>query len=617
MNKIDELAIKTLQINGVAAIEAANSGHPGIVLGAAPIVHTLFSRHISFDTKNTNWINRDRFILSAGHGSALLYAQLHILGLITTDDLMNFRKLNSMTPGHPEHKHTPGVEATTGPLGQGIAMAVGLAIGQEHLNFKFNEITHHTYVLCGDGDLQEGVAMEAISFAGHQKLKNLIVLHDSNDIQLDTRVENVFSENIKMKMESQGWEYLLVENPTTENIDKAIIQAKKSDKPSFIEVKTIIGKGAIGEGTSSVHGSPLGEECFKTLKENLGWKYQDFEIPKEVKKLYSEIQAIHHQKFKDFVVSDSLATFLLDPSPSFEIKLTKNVATRVTSGEVIKYLNNTVEQWIGGSADLVASTKAGGADGNFSAEFRIGRNIQFGVREFAMGAIANGIALHSNFKPFVSTFFVFSDYLKPAIRMAALMKLPITYVFTHDSVFVGEDGPTHEPIEQIAMLRSIPDLNVFRPGDENEVLGAYKIAISSKDIPSAILLTRQNIKSLPTTKTEEVNNGSYYLNKIMKPKGDLWTLVATGSELSNAYEIGVQLGMNVVSITNFKDVDVTWDVSKAISIEAASTFGWSKFAKYNFGIDSFGLSGDGKEIYKHFNLDKKSLINRIQTIINK
>ncbi len=608
----DQLAIKTLKINGVAAINKANSGHPGIVLGAATMMHTLFTKHMNYDPKNPKWINRDRFILSAGHGSALLYAQLRLLNLISTEDLEEFRQLGSLTPGHPEYGHTKGVEATTGPLGQGIAMAVGMAVAEESLKAKFSEINHKVYVLCGDGDLQEGIANEALSFAGKQQLSNLIILHDSNDIQLDTEVSKVFNEDLKAKMEALGFFYQKVTNNTVKEVDKAITIAKNSTKPSFIEVKTIIGEGAIKEGTSAVHGAPLGQD-FENLKKTLGWELGDFEVPKEVKKLYEDTIFSRGEKaFQEFKVSKGLKEFLETKPIEINIELEKNIATRVSSGEVIQHLNNTVEQWIGGSADLSGSTKAMGADGVFSKENRKGRNILFGVREFAMASMANGIALHSNFKPFVSTFFVFSDYAKPAIRLASLMNLPVTYIFTHDSILVGEDGPTHEPIEHIAMLRSLPNLNFFRPADEKEVIGAYEVALNSKTTPTVIALTRQNIVSLKETSKFKTKKGAYYVYK----SDSEWTIVATGSELANAYKIGEQLNINVISMPCAEIANIDWDTNKAFTIEAAATYGMAKFGKYNFGIDRFGESGEGNAVYAALGLDLETLKTKIESIIN-
>ncbi len=607
----DQLAINTLRINGVAAVNKANSGHPGIVLGSAPMVHTIFTKHLKFDPKNPKWINRDRFILAAGHGSALLYAELRLLGLISEKELQNFRQLGSLTPGHPESHLTIGVEATTGPLGQGIAAAVGIALAEAHLSSKFKEIDHFTYALCGDGDLQEGVAMEAMSFAGQQQLSKLIVFHDSNDIQLDTPVSHVFRDDLKKRMEAINWEYQLVKENTVEAIDDAIIRAKSANKPSFIEVKTIIGEGATNQGTSEVHGAPLGAD-FDKVKKYYGWEYGDFDVPNEVADLYKETIFKRGAKaHKAFRASKALINFSRSQEVEINLELKKDDATRNSSGAVIHYLNENVPQWIGGSADLSGSTKVAGGNGVFSAENRSGRNILFGVREFAMAAIGNGIALHSFLKPFVSTFFVFSDYLKPAIRLAALMQLPTVFIFTHDSVFVGEDGPTHQPIEHIAMMRAIPNVNFIRPADEKEVVGAYEMAVNSETTPTVIALTRQNIKSLSETSKDKLQKGLYYVVKDSKSE---WTLVASGSELANATKIAKELGINAVSISNAKG-KVTWDITKAISIEAATTYGLGKFAIHNIGIDTFGESGEGKAVYAYFKLDEESLKKQITKLI--
>ncbi|UVD81993.1 transketolase [Mycoplasma iguanae] len=612
-NDLNTLAINTLSINGIAAVNKANSGHPGIVLGAAPIIHTLFTKHLVFDPKNPTWVNRDRFILSAGHGSALLYSALRLLGLISQTDLEQFRQLDSKTPGHPEFGHTKGVEATTGPLGQGIATAAGLAIAEKHLNSLYPELSHYTYVLCGDGDLQEGVAFEALALIGHLKLNKYILIHDSNDIQLDTPVNKVDSINHKQKMEAFGFNYIFVDEATVDKIDAAIIEAKASTKPTFIEVKTVIGAGAPKAGTSDVHGAPLGKD-FEILKTNLNWTYGDFEVPAEVEKLYQEtIFARGAQAFDAWKASPALEKFLTTSTNiSLDLELKQNDATRNSSGTVIKYLNDILPNWIGGSADLVASTKAGGADGDFSAQNPKGRNLLFGVREFAMGCIANGLALHSNFRPFVSTFFVFSDYLKAAMRLAALMKLPVTYIFTHDSVFVGEDGPTHEPIEQLAMLRSIPNLKVLRPADEKEVLASYELALQSIETPHAIVLTRQNIVSLANTSKTKFHKGAYLIKESQSP----WTLIATGSELANAVKLAEEFDLNVISMSNFDfKQEIFWDIQKAISIEAATTFGWAKFAKFNIGHDGFGYSAPGDLVYAKIGLNYESLKTAISKII--
>ncbi len=608
--ELSKLSINTLKVSGVAAVNKANSGHPGIVLGAAPTMYTLFTKHLNYDPKHPEWINRDRFVLSAGHGSALLYAQLRLLNLISTDDLKQFRQLNSITPGHPEYLHTKGVESTTGPLGQGIATGIGMAIAEAHLSSKFKEINHYTYILCGDGDLQEGVANEALSLAGHQKLSKLIILHDSNDIQLDTPVKKTFNENLKMKMEALNFQYILVAKNNVENIDLAIKKAKKSTKPTFIEIKTIIGDGAPGQGTSSVHGAPLGKGIVE-LKKHLNWTIDEFEIPEEVKKHYEDtIFKRGAEAFKSFKESSRLKKYLEKVEIKIDCTLSKNVATRISSGEIIKWLGDNVPQFIGGSADLSGSTKAKGADGDFDIDHRKGRNIYFGVREFAMGAIANGISLHSNLKVFVSTFFTFSDYMKPAIRLAALMKLPVIYVFTHDSILIGEDGPTHQPIEHIAMFRSLPNVSLIRPADENEMLAAWNVAINNTDKPTIILATRQNIVSSMPTKTSI--HPYYVLNNNSK-----WTIIATGSELNTAYLVGKELKINVVSAPDILQNTLNIDRDHAISLEAASTFGWSKYAKYNIGVDHFGYSAPMKDIEKQINFDYPSVLKTIAKIINK
>ncbi|VEU59089.1 transketolase [Mesomycoplasma neurolyticum] len=596
---LDLLAVNTLKINALAAINKANSGHSGIVLSAANIMHTLFTRHLVFSSKAPKWINRDRFVLSAGHGSALLYAQLRALGLLTQKDLEEFRQIHSKTPGHPENFQTLGVDATTGPLGQGIANAVGLTVAESHLNSKYPEINHYTYVLVGDGDLQEGVANEALSFAGRQQLNKLIILHDSNRIQLDTPVSDVFNEDLRLKMEALGFHYQSVPNKI-KKISKAIAKAKKSLKPSFIEVRTIIGEGSTKENTTDVHGTPLGKDL-ELLKEKLNWSYDEFALPDEVRDYYR--QALD-ERFKEaenkFVASEYLKDFLKKSfEPMFvDLDLSKNDSTRNYSGKIVDYLGEKSSNWIGGSADLSVSTKVKGSDGDFCPVNRAGRNILFGVREFAMAGIANGIALHSTLRPFVSTFFVFSDYLKPAIRLSSMMNLPVTYIFSHDSVFVGEDGPTHQPIEQLAMLRSIPGVKVLRPADETETKAAFELAINSRRKPHIIVTTRQNIKSLDETSFESFKKGSYFLQKTDSP----YALIATGSELKLAQRIGKRLNLNVISASNW-DGKVLWDPNKSISFEAATTFGWEKYARCNVGIDSFGISAPGEQVYKHFNFE--------------
>ncbi len=616
---IENKAINTLKINGVAAINKANSGHPGIVLGAAKIMHTIYTRHLNISVKDPKWVNRDRFIMAAGHGSALVYSMLEKVGFIKTKDLKNFRQWKSLTPGHPEYAHTLGVDATSGPLGQGISTAVGLAIGEAHLNAKYKEINHYTYALCGDGDLQEGVAYEAMSFAGKQKLNKLIILHDSNDIQLDTKVSVAFSENLKKRMESMGWNYIKVTKNEVKDIDEAIKKAKTSkDKPTFIEVKTIIGEGATAQGTSGVHGAPIGDDI-ENLKKHLGWTGDAFAVDKDVREFYKKkIVDRGEKKRSKWKASAGLKKFLKNEAIKINIKLPKNGATRNTSGAVVQHLGKKHPQWIGGSADLSCSTKVSGVDGDFMPNNRKGRNIMWGIREFAMASMANGLALHSNFKPFVSTFFVFTDYLKPALRLSAIMNLPVTYIMTHDSIFVGEDGPTHEPIEQLAMLRSTPNTVVLRPADEKEVIGSYEHAINSKDHPTVIALTRQNIVSQPKTKTN-ISKGAYVVHKGTGAK----TIIATGSDLSLAIEVGKETNSTVISMpsTNLfeKQSDkyknsILGNYNKTLTIEAGTTFGWSKYGKHNFGIDHFGESAPGEKIYKNFGFTKENLTKIVKSM---
>ncbi|CAT05003.1 Transketolase [Mesomycoplasma conjunctivae] len=608
---IETLAINTLKLNGVAAVNKANSGHPGVVISAAKIVYTLFRDHMNYDPSDPKWINRDRFVLSAGHGSALLYSLYYSLGMLTREDLLNFRQLGSKTPGHPEFGHTVGVESTTGPLGQGIAIAAGLATAQAHLQSKFKEIDHYTYVLCGDGDLQEGISYEALSFVGQNKLNKFIVLYDSNDIQLDSPVSLVFKEDLKKRVESQGFNYFIVKNEV-DLISAAITHAKTLDKPSFIEVKTIIGEDTPGANTSDVHGMPLGKDI-EIFKANINWNHDDFYLDAQVVEHYKNtLVARSLAKKAKFSISEELAVYLEKAHKpiTIDLNIAKNLATRASSGEIIKYLNKNLEHWIGGSADLSVSTKVAGADGIFSPQNYQGRNLMFGVREFAMAAIANGIALHSVLKPFVSTFFVFSDYLKPALRLSALMKLPVTYIFTHDSLLVGEDGPTHEPIEQLAMIRSIPNVHLMRPADEIEMKSAYEIALNSTDKPSVIVASRQNIVSQENTDGLEFKKGAYLLRK----SESQFAIISTGSELELARQIAQKFDLNLISLSHWSTKPI-WDADKAISIELASTFGWQKHAKYNFGYDDFGFSAPAEKILEHIGFTFENISKEVAKII--
>ncbi|MGD9604738.1 MAG: transketolase [Bacilli bacterium] len=577
MNK-DKLAIEALRILSVEQITKANSGHPGIALGAAPILHTLYGKHLNISPKHHQWMNRDRFVMAAGHGSALLYALLYLADFgLDVDDLMQFRQFGSKTPGHPEVHITPGVDASTGPLGQGIAMAVGMAIAETYLGARFNRpdypiIDHYTYALCGDGDLQEGVTQEAMSLAGHLGLNKLIVLFDSNDIQLDGKVGNANTENAKEKYQAMGWDYLFVNNgEDTEGISLALIQAKLNKKPTIIEIKTIIGHNSSVANTSKAHGSPL--NIIETQKMRSEFGGEPFTVPNEVfeyyqkilvdpgKERYDQWQTMynHYQKAygKEAEQLESLYENDIndDWDRPFNYDEEYNKATRTTSGEILNFLQSIDLGLIGGSADLSSSTKVRGIEGDFSKVNRLGRNINFGVREHAMGAIANGLALHGGVRPFVSGFFVFSDYMKPAIRLSALMGLPVIYIFTHDSIAVGEDGPTHQPIEQLTQLRSTPHINVIRPADANETLVAWDVIMKTKDNPVALILTRQDIPNVTNKKlASHLKQGAYIISPERKKAEGL--ILASGSEIKLAIDAQAKLrtegiDVRVISMPSF------------------------------------------------------------------
>ncbi len=644
MINMDRKAIDTIRFLGVDAVNEANSGHPGIVLGAAPIVHVLYTRHLRIDVKDPTWINRDRFILSAGHGSMLLYAANHLAGYdISIDDIKRFRQIGN-TPGHPEYGHTEGVETTSGPLGQGISNAVGMAIAEAHLSARFNRddakiIDHDTYVLCGDGDLQEGVAMEAMSLAGHLGLSRLIVFHDSNDIQLDGKVSNAYSDDQKTKFEAMGWHYLIVNDGNDINaIDQAIRTAKAEEKrPSFIEVKTTIGYGTKLAGTSKVHGAPIGLDEATNLRKELDWPYGLFEVPKDVYTYYEEHvrnrglkvrQAWNDERDRyrsshaeDAELFDAFTSneATLDTSKYVDLTTPEKEATRSVSGKIIQRLSEQYLNVIGGSADLTASTKAKGADGDFSSSNRLGRNINFGVREHAMGAITNGMVLHGSLKVFAGAFFVFSDYMKPSIRLAALMNIPSIFVFTHDSVAVGEDGPTHQPVEQLVGLRAIPNLNLIRPADATETIAAWKVAIESKSAPTALVLTRQNVTNLAETTAEGALRGAYILSPENKRLDGI--LLAAGSEVELAREVKKRLmehdlDIRVVSMPShalFEQQDETYkksvlpDRDRTLAIELGSSMSWYKYAGHVYGLDRFGVSAPMKDVLENLSFDSERI----------
>ena len=643
MNAIDTKCINSLRVVGAEMITKANSGHPGIVLGAAPIAHTLFTRFVNMNPNDEKWFNRDRFVLSAGHGSTLLYMILHLSGYgLTMDDLKNLRQKGSMTPGHPEYGHVPGVEITTGPLGQGIASACGMAIAEKYLANKFNKpgydvIDHNTYVLCGDGDLQEGIAPEAISLAGHLGLNKLIVLYDSNDIQLDGEVHLANTESTEGKFKAMNWNYSKVNDGNDiDSIVSAIEAAKKSDKPTIIEIKTIIGYGAPNSGESSIHGKPMSVEDVKKLRLNLNYNEPEFTFADDVRSFYDEnvkargINAC--EKWNNLLFNykknyndeyEMLMSFILG---KYNLNDTKDIptwedgsqeSTRKEMGKILDWISVKMPNIIGGSADLTASTMVKGADGVFSVENPVGRNIKFGVREHAMAAIVNGITLHGGMRGFCAGFFVFSDYLKPAVRQAAIMKLPSIFFFSHDTVCVGEDGPTHQPIEHLTMFRSMPNVNLFRPADSKEMSQAMLCAFANNTYPTVITSSRQAIPNMAETNPNGVLKGAYV---VKKAKDNKYTLLSCGSELYLCLEAAKTLesegiSVNVVSMPSMflydqqsKDYKETVlpKNSKVMAVEMGASMPWYKYASYVKGIDTYGASMPIKYIFDYygFTVDK-------------
>ena len=660
-NEKDQLAIDTIRALSIDAIEQANSGHPGLPMGAAPMAYTLWTRHLNFNPQSKDYFNRDRFILSAGHGSALLYSLLHVSGSLELEELKQFRQWDSKTPGHPEYRHTDGVEVTTGPLGQGFAMGVGMALAESHLAGKFNKdnfdiVNHYTYVLASDGDLMEGISHEAASFAGHNQLDKLIVLYDSNDISLDGELDKAFSEDVKKRFESYGWNHILVKDGNNLNqIDKAITTAKSQQGPTLIEIKTIIGYGSPNKkGTNGVHGAPLGAEERKLTFENYGLDPdKKFYVPEEVYEIfqttmlkraneneeswndkleaYSQRYPQLAEEFK-LAVSGKLPSNYKEKLPRFD--LNHNGASRADSGEVIQALSQSVQSFFGGSADLAGSNKSNVKEAkDYDKDTPEGKNIWFGVREFAMGAAVNGMAAHGGLHPYGATFFVFSDYLKPALRLSAIMGLNSTFIFTHDSIAVGEDGPTHEPIEQLAGLRAIPNMNVIRPADGNETRVAWEVALESEQTPTSLVLTRQNLPVLDVTEAqveEGVRKGAYTVFETETAVEYL--LLASGSEVSLAVEAAKDLekqgkGVRVVSMPNwfafeqqsddYKESVIPKHITKRVAIEMASSLGWHKYVGTDgkvIGIDEFGASAPGGLVVEKYGFTKENVLNQIQTL---
>ncbi len=672
--KLDNLCINTIRFLSIDAIQQANSGHPGMPMGAAAMGYTLWTRFLKHNPANPLWFDRDRFVLSAGHGSMLLYALLHLTGYdLPLEEVRNFRQWGSLTPGHPERLHTPGVEVTTGPLGQGFANGVGMAMAERHLAARFNRegheiIDHYTYSICSDGDIMEGVAAEAASLAGHLRLGKLIYLYDANEISLAAATSLTFTEDVPRRFDAYGWHTQVVEDGNDVAAISTAIEAAKqvTDKPSLIMVRTHIGFGSPNmQDTFDVHGKPLGKDEVKATRANLGWPSdEEFFVPEEARKVFhNELSKgklaeeawnkrfeVYRQKFPE-AAAELLGMMRGEPVEGWRSALPRfrpedgKVATRSASGKIINALAKQVPALIGGAADLGPSTKTtmkdmgdfeppalagtdtqGSAGGGWSWA---GRNIHFGVREHAMGSIANGMAAHGGMRPYVSTFLMFSDYLRPTLRLAGLMKLPVIYVFTHDSVAVGEDGPTHQPIEHVASLRAIPELLVLRPGDANETAVAWELAIESKEQPVALILTRQDLP-IPdrgeVADAEGVRRGAYILKDCDEETPDL-ILIASGSEVALALESQQKLAaegiaVRVVSMPSwelfaaqaedYRESVLPKRVKARLSIEAGSTLGWERWVGSEgaaLGIDRFGTSAPGDQVLHEygFNVDNVCL----------
>lgn len=655
---ISNLSIATIRSLGIDTINKANSGHPGMVLGSAPALYTLFNKELNIYNKEENWINRDRFVLASGHASALLYSLLHLDGFdVTIDDLKNFRQLHSRTPGHPEIEMTHGVDASSGPLGQGIPMATGMAMAEKFLASQYNKenfdiIDHYTYVLCGDGDMQEGVTYEAASLAGHLSLGKLIVLYDANKVTLDGPLSMSFSENVKKRYEACNWQVIEVKDGNDiQEIHKAIKKGKKEQyKPTLIIVNTVIGFGSANQGTNKVHGAPLGKEDGKNTKLSYGFDHEEFYVPEEVyedfkksikrgkskfnkwNKLFKEYKNQYHQEAKQ--LEDAIdGKYTLDVEEIIKnYPAGHNDATRNTSLEIIQEVAKQNPTFLSGTADLASSTKTQiKGQNNFSVEDYSGRNLVFGIREFAMVAILNGMTLHKGVKVSAGGFLVFSDYFKAAVRMACLMKLPIILPLSHDSIAVGEDGPTHQPIEQFAMLRSIPNMHVIRPGDAVEMAAAWKLAIESKENPTALILTRQNVETMVGSSVEGVSKGAYIIGKEEKQCDAI--IIASGSEVNLAMNAKTELlkkgiDVRVVSMPcqeifdqqdkAYKQSVLPNDVRKRLSVEMASSFGWHKYVGLDgivMSIDEFGRSAPANQVIESFGFTVDKVVENVEKLV--
>lgn len=642
---MSNLSVNAIRFLGVDAINKANSGHPGVVMGAAPMAYALFTKQMNITPAHPNWINRDRFVLSAGHGSMLLYALLHLTGFEDTpmEELQAFRQWDSKTPGHPEFGHTAGVDATSGPLGQGISTAVGFAQAERFLAAKYNKegfpiFDHYTYAIAGDGDFMEGVASESASYAGHQKLDKLIVLYDSNNICLDGELDDAMTENVRARYDAYGWYTALVEDGTDiEAINIAIEAAKASGKPSLIEIKTVIGHGAPTKGgTNAAHGAPLGAEETAAARQNLGWEYEAFDIPSSVyadfkmnvadrgaaayeawTKLVEDYKAAYPAEGAEveaILAGKDPVAITAEDFPALEAGFSQ--ATRNSSQDALNVIAEKLPTFLGGSADLAHSNMTIiKGEGLQDATHPLNRNIQFGVREFAMGTILNGMALHGGLRVFGGTFFVFSDYVKAAVRLSALQGLPVTYVFTHDSIAVGEDGPTHEPIEHLAGLRAMPNLNVLRPADARETQAAWNLAVNSTSTPTALVLTRQNLTVEEGTDFAKVAKGAYV---VFDTEGFDTILLASGSEVNLAVKAAKELvaegaKVRVVSVPStelfdaqdaaYKEEILPNAVRRRVAIEMAATQSWYKYVGLDgkvIGIDKFGASAPAQTVINNY-----------------
>ena len=655
---MSQKSVNAIKVLGVDAINKAKSGHPGVVMGAAPMAYSLFTKHLRVNPKKTDWINRDRFVLSAGHGSMLLYSLLHLSGFedVSLEEVKNFRQWGSKTPGHPEFGHTKGVDATTGPLGQGISTAVGMALAERYLAAKYNKegyslFDHYTYVICGDGDIMEGVASEASSFAAVQKLNKLVVLYDSNDICLDGETKDAFSENVRARYEAYGWNTILVEDgANVEAVSVAIEQAKASNKPTLIEVKTVIGAGSPNkQGTNGVHGAPLGEEETALFRKEIGWENEPFDIPADVyadfkanvadrgeaeyakwEKLYADYKAAYPELAKELEEALSREDINRLTKESFSFKNVGDTqATRNSSQDAINSVAAVLPTFFGGSADLSHSNmtfiKGDGLQDDLN---RTERNVQFGVREFAMATVLNGLTLHGGVRVFGGTFFVFSDYLKAALRLSALQNLPVTYVFTHDSIAVGEDGPTHEPIEHLASLRTIPNTYVFRPADATEAQAAWYLSQKTNDRPTSIVLTRQNLPILENSSFEKVAKGAYVVYETAEDFDTI--LIATGSEVALAIDVAYELEkdgskVRVVSMPSvelfeeqskeYKEELLPLNVRRRVSLEMGNSALWYKYVGLDglaIGIDKFGASAPANKVIEEYGFTVEAVVEKIK-----